>query len=337
MHYIPDVSMAFNSIEHIMRDVNGGWLLRYTHATGASMFFMAIYLHTFRGLYYGSFMYPRQTVWMIGVALLILMIATAFMGYVLPWGQMSFWAATVITNLFSAIPIIGHDIVLWLWGGFAVGNPTLGRFFSLHFVMPFILIGLVLLHILILHENGSNNPLGINYSSNGGIPFHPYYTLKDLWGVILFLYVIGFFLYFAPNFLGHPDNYIVANPLVTPPHIVPEWYFLPFYAILRSIPDKLGGVIALALAMLTLFLIPLLNKPEVRVLAFRPLSQGAFVIIIYCCLFLGFLGAAPVTYPYYTLAQVTTFGYFAGFFILSPLLISIESYISLLWEQSRHN
>lgn len=242
------------------------------------MFFIVVYIHTFRGIYYGSFMYPRQALWTVGVALLFLMIVTAFLGYVLPWGQMSFWGATVITNLFSAIPFIGNNIVSWLWGGFSVDNATLNRFFSLHYFMPFVIIGLVGLHLLLLHQTLSNNPLGISFKSEGGIPFHPYYIVKDLHGVIWFISFFSIFLFFMPNVLGHPDNYTPANPLVTPAHIVPEWYLLPFYAILRSIPDKLIGVFALAGAIICLFLVPFLHKPEVRSMVFRPFSRAFLVL-----------------------------------------------------------
>src|SRR6266436_3631606 len=240
MHYTPESTMAFNSVEHIMRDVNYGWLIRYLHMNGASMFFIVVYLHIFRGLYYGSYKAPRELLWLIGIAILILMMATAFMGYVLPWGQMSFWGATVITNLFSAIPVVGQSIVTWLWGGFAVDNPTLNRFFALHYLLPFIIVAVVALHVVALHQHGSNNPLGIDPKGpQDTVPFHPYYTMKDGFGLVVFLIVYAAFTFFYPNMLGDAANYIPANPLVTPEHIVPEWYFLPFYAILRAIPDKL--------------------------------------------------------------------------------------------------
>lgn len=236
MHYTPHVKMAFDSVEHIMRDVNYGWLLRYIHATGASMFFIVVYIHIFRGLYYGSYKAPREVLWWLGIIILLLMMATAFMGYVLPWGQMSFWGATVITNLFSAFPLVGEPIVNWLWGGFSVDNPTLNRFFSLHYLLPFVIVGVVVLHLAALHQHGSNNPLGIDAKGpQDKIPFHPYYTAKDFFGFSVFFLVFAYFVFFIPNYLGHPDNYIEANPMVTPPHIVPEWYFLPFYAILRAI------------------------------------------------------------------------------------------------------
>ena len=242
MHYTPHATMAFNSVERIMRDVNYGWLLRYIHMNGASMFFIVVYIHIFRGLYYGSYKAPRELLWMLGVVILLLMMATAFMGYVLPWGQMSFWGATVITNLFSAIPLVGESIVTWLWGGFSVDNPTLNRFFSLHYLLPFVIVGVVVLHIMALHRFGSNNPLGIDIKGpQDTIPFHPYYTVKDKFGLGVFLIFYRGFVFFAPNFFGEPDNYIPANPLATPPHIVPEWYFLPFYAILRAVDDNFIG------------------------------------------------------------------------------------------------
>ena len=257
MHYTPHIDLAFNSVEHIMRDVNYGWLLRYIHANGASVFFIVVYIHLLRGLYYGSFLYPREFLWISGVIILLLMILTAFMGYILPWGQMSFRGATVITNLASTIPVIGEKLVIWLWGGFSVANPTLNRFFSLHYLFPFLILGLVMLHLLFLHEIGSNNPLGINFKVDR-IPFTPYFTIKDLYSVVLFFIFFAYIIFFIPNTLGHPDNYIPANPELTPEHIVPEWYFLPFYAILRSVPDKFGGVCALLLAILILVLLPYL-------------------------------------------------------------------------------
>jgi len=269
-------------------------------------------------------MYPRQSLWIVGVTIFLLMIITAFLGYVLPWGQMSFWGATVITNLFSAIPFFGNEIVTWLWGGFSIGNPTLTRFYSLHYFLPFIITALVALHLILLHSFGSNNPLGINFSSEGGISFYPYYIIKDFYGIILFFIFFALFIFFMPNLLGHPDNYIEANPMITPPHIVPEWYFLPFYAILRSIPDKLTGVIALAFAILSLFLLPFLHKPEVRSMALRPISRIAFWFFLINCLLLGWLGSKPVTYPFLLIGQLTTLAYFAYFFFYSPLIIILE-------------
>src|ERR671910_1245794 len=263
MHYTPQVDQAFQSVERIMRDVNFGWLLRYAHANGASMFFIAVYIHIFRGLYYGSYRAPRELLWMLGVVILLLMMATAFMGYVLPWGQMSFWAATVITNLFSAIPLFGESVVTWLWGGFSVDNPTLNRFYALHYLLPFVLLGVVFLHVAAVHVHGSNNPVGIDIKGpQDSLPFHPYFTMKDTFGLGVFMLIFAGFVFFAPNYMGHPDNYIPANPLVTPAHIVPEWYFLPFYAILRAVPDilfinaKLAGVIAMFGSILLLFVLP---------------------------------------------------------------------------------
>ena len=257
MHYTAHVDHAFQSVERIMRDVNYGWLIRYIHANGASFFFIVVYIHIFRGLYYGSYKAPRELLWMLGVVILLLMMATAFMGYVLPWGQMSFWGATVITNLFSAIPLVGESIVTLLWGGFSVDNPTLNRFFSLHYLLPFVIVGVVVLHIVALHRFGSNNPLGIDVRGDQDtVSFHPYYTVKDMFGLSVFLTIMAAVVFFLPNSMGHPDNYIPANPMVTPAHIVPEWYFLPFYAILRAVPDKLLGVLAMFAAIAVLFVLP---------------------------------------------------------------------------------
>nr|AFZ64050.1 apocytochrome b [Phalansterium sp. PJK-2012] len=325
MHYTPEINLAFSSVEHIMRDVNYGWLLRYIHANGASMFFIVVYIHTFRGFYYSSFCHPRQALWIVGVVILLLMIVTAFMGYVLPWGQMSFWGATVITNLLSAIPVVGKEIVIWLWGGYSINNATLNRFFSLHYLLPFVIAGLVGIHIILLHENGSSNPVGIA-SGYDKVPFTPYYTVKDGYGSILFLLFISLFVFFAPNLLGHPDNYIPASPLVTPPHIVPEWYFLPYYAILRSIPDKLLGVIAMLCSILILAAVPFIIKPEVRSMAFRPLSRYLFWIFVIDCLVLGWIGGKPVQYPYLEIGQVATIMYFCYFLIFYPVVIWIETF-----------
>ena len=274
MHYTPHVEYAFSSVEHIMRDVNYGWLIRYLHANGASFFFIVVYVHIFRGLYYGSYFEPRGHLWCSGVLIFILMMATAFLGYVLPWGQMSFWGATVITNLFSAIPLLGQHLVYLLWGGFSVDNPTLNRFFSLHFFLPFAIAGISLLHLILLHQTGSNNPLGIKLKNkNTYIGFYPYFYVKDLFGVLILLLVFFIFVFFYPNLLGHPDNYIKANALVTPAHIVPEWYFLPFYAILRSIPHKLLGVIAMFSSLLILLLLPYINTSKIRSTTFRPIFK----------------------------------------------------------------
>jgi quinol-cytochrome oxidoreductase complex cytochrome b subunit len=332
MHYTPHVDHAFASVEHIMRDVNFGWLLRYAHANGASFFFIVVYIHIFRGLYYGSYKTPRELLWMLGVVIMLLMMATAFMGYVLPWGQMSFWGATVITNLFSAIPIFGEGIVTWLWGGFSVDNPTLARFFSLHYLLPFAIVGVVVLHVLALHQFGSNNPLGIDRKSEkDSIPFHPYYTVKDLFGLGVFLIIFAIFVFYFPNMLGHPDNYIEANPLSTPAHIVPEWYFLPFYAILRAItfdilfiPAKLGGVIAMFGAIAVLFILPWLDRSPVRSARFRPIYKWFFWVLVADCILLGYLGAKPAEGVYVVLALLGTIYYFFHFLILLPLLGSIE-------------
>ncbi len=324
MHYTPHTDLAFSSVEHIMRDVNYGWLLRYAHANGASMFFIVVYIHIFRGLYYGSYKNPRELLWMLGVVILLLMMATAFMGYVLPWGQMSFWGATVITNLFSAFPIVGEPIVTWLWGGFSVDNPTLTRFFSLHYVLPFVIFAVVFLHILALHRYGSNNPVGIDLTKKDKIPFHPYYTIKDLFGLTIFLLVYGTFVFFAPNYLGHADNYIPADPLVTPEHIVPEWYFLPFYAILRAVPSKLGGVLLMFGSILVLFILPWLDTSKVRSSTFRPIYKWLFWLFAVDCLVLGYIGAMPAEGVYILIGRLATIYYFAHFLLILPLLGKIE-------------
>ena len=313
MHYTPHIDLAFNSVEHIMRDVNNGWLIRYIHANGASFFFIVVYVHIFRGLYYGSYITPREALWCSGVIIFILMMATAFMGYVLPWGQMSFWGATVITNLFSAIPLIGKDIVDWLWGGFAVDNPTLNRFFSLHFTFPFIIVGAVLIHLILLHEVGSNNPLGITLKTEN-IPFYPYFYTKDLFGLIILFLIFFIFIFYYPNTLGHPDNYIEANPMKTPLHIVPEWYFLPFYAILRSIPNKIGGVIAMFGSLIILLTIPFINSSEIRSTAFRPIFKVCYWLLVLAFLLLGWVGQCPVEYPYTEIGVISMIYYF--FFLL---------------------
>ena len=326
MHYTPQADLAFQSVEHIMRDVNYGWLLRYVHANGASMFFIAVYIHTFRGLYYGSYKSPREVLWILGVISLLLMMATAFMGYVLPWGQMSFWGATVITNLFSAIPFVGQGIVEWLWGGYAVGNPTLNRFFSLHYLLPFMLAGVVGLHIWALHIPGSNNPTGVQVKTRQDtLTFHPYYTVKDGFATVVFLIFFLGFVFYAPNFLGHPDNYTPANPMVTPPHIVPEWYFLPFYAILRAIPSKLGGVIAMFAAILLLALVPWLDTSRVRSASYRPLYRQFFWILVLTCIGLTYFGAKPPEGWYLIAARLLTAYYFIHFLVILPLLGLFET------------
>lgn len=325
MHYTPHVSMAFDSIEHIMRDVNYGHLIRYAHANGASMFFIAVYIHMFRGLYYGSYKAPREVLWILGVVIFLLMMAAGFMGYVLPWGQMSFWGATVITNLFSAIPYVGDSIRELLWGGFSVDNPTLNRFFSLHYLIPFIIAGVVILHIWALHVPGNNNPLGINVKDKQDtVPFHPYMTAKDGFALVLFLILFSYFVFFNPNAMGHPDNYIRANALVTPAHIVPEWYYLPFYAILRAVPDKLGGVIAMFGAIAVLFILPWLDRSAVRSARFRPLYRQFFFIFLACCLGLGYLGAMPAEGIYVIASRILTIYYFAHFLVILPVLGMIE-------------
>ncbi len=298
MQYTPHVDHAFNSVERIMRDVNYGWMLRYLHMNGASMFFIAVYIHIFRGIYYGSFKAPRELLWIIGVLILLLMMATAFMGYVLPWGQMSFWGATVITNLFSALPVVGGKIVTLLWGGFSVDNPTLNRFFSLHYLLPFVILGVVVIHVIALHRFGSNNPTGIDMKGpQDSIPFHPYYTVKDMYGLGVFMLFYAFWVFFAPVALGDPDNFIPANPLSTPEHIVPEWYFLPFYAILRSIPDKLTGVLAMGASIAVLFILPWLDRSPVRSGAYRPAFKRFFWTLVFVCAILMFCGKyAPANY-----------------------------------------
>jgi len=326
MHYTPHIDLAFNSVEHIMRDVNNGWLIRYTHANGASFFFIVVYVHIFRGLYYGSYITPREGLWCSGVVIFILMMATAFMGYVLPWGQMSFWGATVITNLFSAIPIVGKDIVDWLWGGFAVDNPTLNRFFSLHFTLPFVIVGAVLIHLILLHEVGSNNPLGLTLKTEN-VPFYPYFYTKDLFGLMVLLFVFFIFVFYYPNTLGHPDNYIEANPMKTPLHIVPEWYFLPFYAILRSIPNKIGGVIAMFASLLVMLTIPFTNSSEIRSTAFRPIFKVSYWLLVVAFFLLGWVGQMPVEYPYTEIGVVSMIYYFLFFIVIVPFLGKIESFL----------
>jgi quinol-cytochrome oxidoreductase complex cytochrome b subunit len=323
MHYTPHIDYAFNSVEHIMRDVSNGWLLRYAHANGASMFFIAVYCHIFRGLYYGSYMKPRSALWISGVSIFFLMMAAAFMGYVLPWGQMSFWGATVITNLFSAIPYIGTNIVEWLWGGFSVDNATLNRFFSLHYLVPFIILGLTVIHLSLLHAEGSNNPIGLD-SNPETIPFYPYFYVKDLFAFLLFIFIFSFFLFFYPNALGHSDNYIMANPLVTPPHIVPEWYFLPFYAILRSIPNKLGGVVAMVFAILILVFLPLINFSKIRSSKFRPIFSFFYWFLFVDFLILGWIGQKPVESPFIEVGMFATAFYFIFFILLLPSIGLLE-------------
>ena len=331
MHYIADSDLAFASVEHIMRDVNYGWLIRYVHANGSSMFFLAVYIHIFRALYYGSYKSPREVIWIIGMIIYFLMMATAFMGYVLPWGQMSFWGATVITNLFSAIPFVGEGIVAWLWGGFAVDNPTLTRFYALHYLLPFLIFGLVVLHIWALHVPGNNNPIGIDIKkpSKDTVPFHPYIVIKDGFALLMFLIVFAFFVFYSPNILGHADNYIEANPMVTPAHIVPEWYLLPFYAILRSVPDKLLGVIAMFGSIFILVILPWLDTSKIRSAVFRPLYKQFYWILIADVLILGYMGAMPAEGLYLLVARVATAYYFIHFLIILPILGYKEKTIPL--------
>jgi len=322
MHYVAHADLAFGSVEHIMRNVNYGWLIRYLHANGSSMFFLAVYIHIFRALFYGSYKAPREMIWIIGMFIYLLMMATAFMGYVLPWGQMSFWAATVITNLFSAIPLVGESITSWLWGGYAVGSPTLTRFYSLHYLMPFLIFGLVILHIWALHIPGNNNPVGIDIKkpSKETVPFHPYIVIKDFYALLIFLIIFSGFVFFVPNVLGHPDNYIEANPMVTPSHIVPEWYLLPFYAILRSVPDKLGGVVVMFAAVFILMFLPWLDTSKVRSAVFRPLYKVFFWILVIDVIVLGYIGANPPEGMYLIIGRIATIYYFVHFILIMPLL-----------------
>ncbi|MFM7084759.1 MAG: cytochrome bc complex cytochrome b subunit [Hyphomicrobium sp.] len=330
MHYQPSAADAFNSVDHIRRDVNFGWLIQPMHAVGASMFFIAVYIHIFRGLYYGSYKAPREVLWILGVFILLAMMATAFMGYALPWGQMSFWGVTVITNLFSALDSIwaglGTSITEWLWGGYAVTGVTLNRFFSLHYLLPFVIFGLVVLHVWALHVSGQNNPTGLDIKSKSEtVPMYPFAIAKDAVGLFAFLIVFAWFIFFMPDYLGHADNFNMANPLVTPPHIVPEWYFLPFYAILRAIPSKLGGVVAMFSAVLIMLFVPWLDTSRVRSAKYRPLYKWFFWFFVFTCVALGWLGSKPAEQPYVLWAQIFTFCYFAFFLLVLPILGLIET------------
>lgn len=333
MHYTPNVDLAFVSVEHIMRDVNYGWLIRYLHANGASFFFIFVYLHIGRGMYYGSYKSPRIMPWSIGVIILVLMMGTAFLGYVLPYGQMSLWGATVITNMLSAIPWIGQDFVEFVWGGFSVNNATLNRFFSLHYLLPFILAALAILHMMTLHVNGSSNPLGIS-SNSDRIPMHPYYMFKDLITIFLFFLAMAIIVFYMPNVMGHSDNYIPANPMQTPPSIVPEWYLLPYYAILRSIPNKLLGVIAMLASLLILLAMPILDTARVRGSQFRPLMRFAFWVFVTDFFYLMYLGSQHAEEPYVTLGAIATALYFGWFLVVVPVIGVIENTLMDIYSSS---
>lgn len=329
--YVPSVDMAFASVEFIMREVHYGWLLRYLHSNGASLFFVVVYLHMGRGLFYGSYTKPRQKVWYTGVILFILMIITAFLGYVLPWGQMSYWAATVITSLLSVVPFVGENLLHFVWGGISIDQPTLTRVYGLHFLLPFVLVGFVILHIMFLHEHGSNNFLGIR--GNDSVPFHPYYSYKDLLGLVVALFVYVAVVINLPNVLSHSDNYILADPGVTPTHIVPEWYFLPFYGLLRSVPSKAGGVLLLVAALAALFFLPVISRPIIRSGLFRPVFRYGFEVFITAWLLLGWSGGNPIETPFYQICQLSTVYYFFFFLIFNPLVVELEKLIYWLYRR----
>jgi ubiquinol-cytochrome c reductase cytochrome b subunit len=332
MFYTAHIDYAFLSIEYIMRNVNNGWIIRYLHANGASIFFIVVYCHIFRGLYFGSYIGPRSLLWISGIVIFFLMMATAFIGYVLPWGQMSFWGVTVITNLFSAIPFIGKSIVEWLWGGFSVGNATLNRFFSFHYLFPFLIAGATIVHLALLHENGSNNPIGVDSKVNK-IPFYPYFYVKDLLAFFCLLWLFSFLVFYFPNLLGHPDNYIVANSIKTPAHIVPEWYFLPFYAILRAIPHKVGGVLAMGGAIIGLAFLPFIHFSKTRSATFKLIYQIIFYLFLATFLLLMWLGPKPTDPPYVGIGQILTFLYFSLLFIGIPFSGIFESYLLNLLDK----
>jgi len=323
MHYVSDIPIAFYSVEHIMREVNGGWFLRYGHANGASMFFIVVYIHIFRGLYYTSYIKPRETLWMSGITIFLLMMATAFLGYVLPWGQMSYWGATVITNLFSSIPFVGENIVEWLWGGFSVKNPTLNRFFSLHYTIPFLILGLVLVHLSLLHRAGSTNPAGVPDGVDY-IPFYPYFIIKDIFSLVVFSFFFGFIIFYYPNILGHPDNYVIGSSQSTPEHIVPEWYFLPFYAILRSVPSKFGGVLLMLGAIVVLLILPFIHKDVYQNVENRPFHFTLFWFLFFDFIILGWIGQKEVEAPFTYIGAIATSYYFIYFLICLPFITQIE-------------
>lgn len=327
MHYTPHIDLAFDSVEYIMRDVKNGWLLRYIHANGASMFFIVVYCHMGRGLYYGSYMFPRKTLWCSGVVIFLLMMATAFTGYVLPWGQMSFWGATVITNMVTIIPVAGKAILQWFWGGYTISNPTLNRFYSIHYVLPFVIAGLTFIHLALLHKVGSSSPIGSDTGVDD-ISFYPYFVYKDLFAFSCYLLVFAFFVFYFPNALNHPDNYIPADPYETPPHVVPEWYFLPYYAILRSIPHKSAGIIAMGGSILVLLVIPFLNTSEIRNTTYRPIFKIFFWLFMVDFYLLTWVGQKPMKNSYILLGQIATVYYFIFFLILIPVIGKVESFLA---------